>query len=64
MMAVQMAACLDKQTVPYLEFWKAAKMATLQVGELDKPKVAQKGENWVHVSVVSMAAKRGLGLVA
>ena len=59
-----MVACLDKQTVLHLEFPKAAKMATLQVGELDKPKVVQMDENWVHVSVVSMAAKKGLGLVA
>jgi hypothetical protein len=64
LMVAQMAACLDKQTVPCLEFRRAAKMATLQVGDLDKPKAAKMGENWVHESVVSMAAKTDLDLVA
>ena len=55
-MVVWMAVCLDKQMVPYLEFRKAAKKATLQVDKMDELKVAQMVDSWVHVLVVSMAA--------
>ena len=62
-MVARMVVCLDKQMVPYLELRKAAKKATLQVDELDEPKVAQTDESWVRVLVVSMAAKRVLDWV-